>query len=73
MEKIFIFAIVFMFIVVIAMFLIVSRMSSGMSKSIQELSLELEETQYPLYHPLGLSSAFLRVILSFLSLFLPGS
>ena len=73
MEKIFIFAIVFMFIILLAMFFVVSRMSTGMSKNVQELRLELDKTQYPIYHPLGLSTAFLKAILSFLSLFTPGS
>ena len=73
MEKIFIFAIVFMFIILIATFFFVSLLKTGMSKNVKELRLELDKARYPIYHPLGLSTAFLKAILSFISLFLPGS
>lgn len=70
MEKIFIFAVIFMFIIVIAMFFFISQMKTGMSKNVQDIRLELDKSQYPIYHPLGLSTAFLKAILSVLSIFL---
>jgi len=73
MQKIFIFAVIFMFIILIAMFFFVSRMSTAMNKNVQELRLELDKVRAPIYTPLGLSTTFLKAILSFLSLFLPGS
>jgi hypothetical protein len=71
MEKIFIFAIIFMIIVVIAMFFFVSQMSIGMGKNVQELSLELDRVSkaHPPYHPLSLGANFAKLVVSFISFF----
>ena len=75
MEKLFVFAIIFMLIVVIVMFFFILQLKTGVSKDVQGLKSELDKVSggLPVYHPLALSSAFLKLILSFISLFLPSS
>ena len=73
MEKIFIVAIVFMFIILITTFFLVSVLQTGMSKNVKELRSELELVQAPIYTPMGLYTAFLKIIVSFISFFSPGS
>jgi len=62
-----------MLIFVVVTFIVISRMSNVITKNVEDIRLELDKTSYPIYHPLGISTAFLKAFFSFVSLFLPGS
>jgi len=75
MEKIFIFSIIFLLIIVLAMFFFISYMKIGIGKNLQDIRSELDRVSegVPAYSPLGLSTAIARAIFSFISLFIPSS
>jgi len=69
MNKIFIVFIVSILIFILTTFLIVSYVASRVGTNAKELRSELESIQVPIYTPMGIYTAFMKLILSILSMF----
>jgi len=69
MNKIFIVFIVSILIFILTTFLIVSYVASRVGTNAKELRSELESIQVPIYTPMGIYTAFMKFILSILSMF----
>jgi len=69
MNKIFIVFIVSILIFILTTFLIVSYVASRVGTNTKELRSELESIQAPIYTPMGIYTAFMKFILSILSMF----